>query len=204
MTGMTGEQQAGERQEPLRRVRAALTTRPALLAGSLSLAFAVTSTTWQGAGAVFRSSGTNGTNAYAAGTVVISDSQSGTKLFNVTGLQPGSTGTACLTVTYSGSLSATVKLRAAITGTLGTYLTVTLARGTGTCASFGSVTTLYNGLASTLATSNGTYASGLGAWAVTGGLTTALPYRLTYTLNADNAAVSTSSDLTLTWEAQTP
>lgn len=169
---------------------------------ALGAALAVTSGTWQGAGAVFRSASGNGANSYAVGTVVLTDSRSGTALVNVTALQPGSTGNACLTVSYSGSLNSVVKVRAAITGSLGSYLNVTLDRGSGTCAAFGTVTNLYTGLASALASSYPTYASGLGSWVVTGGATTTLPFKLTYTVAADNGAQGTSSNLTLTWEAQ--
>ncbi len=184
-------------------VRARTVRRASVLGSTLLVTLCAAAGAWDVAGAVFARTTGNGPTSYAAGTVVLTNSAAGVALFNVTALQPGSLpATQCLTVSYSGSLAAAVKVRAAITGGLGAFLTVTLERGTGTCAAFGASTQLYSGLASTLASTNATYATGLGSWAVAGGSTTTQPFRLTYQLANTNSAQGLSSNLTLTWEAQ--
>ncbi|MDP9398640.1 MAG: hypothetical protein M3P96_12860 [Actinomycetota bacterium] len=73
----------------------------------------------------------NGPNTWSAGTVAISDDDTGSAMFTATALRPNDTGNKCILVTYNGSLAASVKLYAAATGTLGTYLDLTVQKGTG-------------------------------------------------------------------------
>ncbi len=73
---------------------------------------------------------------FAAGTVQVSDDDSGTAMFNLTGAKPGTIIQKCLKVTYGGSLSAQVRLFSDSTiGALGPYLNLTITPGSG--GSFG-------------------------------------------------------------------
>ena len=64
---------------------------------------------WQASNAAFTATTNDGVNSFAAGTVALSDNDLGTALFSATNLKPGSTGQACIRVTYSGTLAAGVR-----------------------------------------------------------------------------------------------
>src|SRR5690348_9808032 len=91
---------------------------------------------WHGSHAAFSGTTTNGPNTWAAGSVRFGPNNPVSAAVNVTGLQPGSTGAACVALTYTGTLSAPVKLYlrdADLSGTgLGAYLTLQVQEGTGT------------------------------------------------------------------------
>lgn len=148
----------------------------------------------------------NAGNGWNTGTVSLADDTAGVATFNnVTGLVPGSSGSTCVLVTYTGTVAATVVLYTRnYAGALGPYLNLTVETGAGpTCAGFGAASTVFSGTLETLRTSATGFASGLpaaGAWtpAATG---TAKPYRFTYTLTADNAAQSATAAFDLVWEA---
>lgn len=82
--------------------------------GALGLA-AVGVLVVQGSEAAFTASTTNTGNSVTAGTVVLTDSDAGTALFSIDNLNHGEVLTRCITVTYSGSLVADVKLHADVT-----------------------------------------------------------------------------------------
>ena len=65
---------------------------------------------WNASSSAFRAETSNGTNNWASGTVAISDDDTGSAMFNVSGLKPGDTGTRCIAVTYEGALAAAVEL----------------------------------------------------------------------------------------------
>src|SRR2546428_377185 len=89
----------------------------------------------------FSSTTSNSGNSFSAGTVVISDNDSNSAMYSVSNAKPGDSASACITVTYSGSLAANVKLYTASTiGSLGSHLTLVVTQGTGT-VSFGSACT---------------------------------------------------------------
>jgi hypothetical protein len=160
---------------------------------------------WNASSSAFQATTTNGTNSWAAGTVAISDDDSGSAMFNATGLKPGDTGAKCILVTYGGSLAATVKLYSAVTGTLGQYLDLTVEQGTGGtssgCGSFAAESTLYSGTLSGFGTAATNFANGVGSW-TPGGAGATKAYRFTYTLQNNNAAQGLSASATFTWEAQ--
>ena len=66
------------------------------LAGSMMI--------WQSSRAAFTATTSNTNDTFAAGTVTITDS-TGTALFSPSNLKPSSTGTACIGVEYTGSLT---------------------------------------------------------------------------------------------------
>jgi hypothetical protein len=82
----------------------------------------------------FTSTTENPGNEFTAGTVVLDSNGTGSALFSLLGMQPGSTDTKCLTVTYTGTLDALVRLYATTTSTttakdLSPYLDVSVTRG---------------------------------------------------------------------------
>jgi hypothetical protein len=168
----------------------------------------------------FSATTANEANSFQSGSVVLSDDDSNTSMFALTGLKPGEPGAAgakCIKVTYGGSLPASVKLYGSTTaGTLGTYLNVKVTRGTMATSNFPSCTgftadvteyiggqgggVVYN---DTLANFPSTYAAGIAhpstAW--TNG--TAAVYRFEVAVQDNNNAQSKSATgVSFTWEAQ--
>ena len=86
---------------------------------------------WRSSGAAFAGTTASPASSWAAGTVSLSDDDSGTALFSATGLKPGATGQKCITVTYGGTVAAgDVRIYgAAPTGTLGPDVLLTVAVG---------------------------------------------------------------------------
>jgi Concanavalin A-like lectin/glucanases superfamily len=112
----------------------------AVLAGVLGGTCLLTTTT----SAVFWVSTSNSGNSEGAGSVVLSDDDGGAGIFSMSGSVPGDTQTKCVTVTYSGTLGAQVRLYASAGGTgLGAYMTAKITRGafgtppgSGSCTGF--------------------------------------------------------------------
>ncbi len=180
--------------------------------------------------AAFTGTTENAGNAWAAGTVSLTDNDSGAALFSTSAStaikKPGDTETKCIEVTYSGSItpSAAVKLYASVTdsdggggGTgdalkLSDNLDVVITMGAkgATCTLFGTGTSVYSG---TLAAMPTTFAGGSATWTpvLTDDTTTALvderdkvrPFQIKVTLNsaAPNDAQGDSSTAKFTWEA---
>jgi hypothetical protein len=160
---------------------------------------------WSASNAAFTATTSNGTNSWTSGTVVLNSDDSGTAMFNATGLKPGSTATKCIAVTYTGNLASSVKLYpASYTGTLGTYLDLTVEQGTGGgfagCGGF-SGTTIYSGTLANIVSNSTGFTTGVGNWTPSANPTTQV-YRFTYTLEDNNAAKNLTSTCAFTWEDQ--
>jgi predicted ribosomally synthesized peptide with SipW-like signal peptide len=159
--------------------------------------------------AAFSDTTDNTGNAFSAGTVALSDNDSGVAMFTASNLKPGDSEVGCIEVTYSGSLDADIRLYGAVTGGDGleAYLDLTVERGSGTCAAFGTSTAVWtNGtdgdLGAFMAAATD-YANGADDWAVTGGTPDdTVPYRFTVVQQDDNAAQGLSSTASFTFEAQ--
>jgi predicted ribosomally synthesized peptide with SipW-like signal peptide len=80
--------------------------------------------------AAFTSVGSSASNTIESGTVAISDNDVGAALLTLTLAKPGDSDTGCIEVTYSGSLDSSVRLYADASGAAGSYLTLTVTRGT--------------------------------------------------------------------------
>lgn len=102
--------------------------------------------------AALNSATSNENNSLAAGSVLIDDNDGGTAMFSLSGLEPGGTDTACIKVTSTGSLDASVRLYGTTTGTgLDQYASLTVTRGTYTapepafdsCTNFSADSTTY-------------------------------------------------------------
>jgi predicted ribosomally synthesized peptide with SipW-like signal peptide len=163
---------------------------------------------------------TNPGNTFTAGTVTISDNDTGTSALSLTNAKPGDVTTGCVVVTYGGSLPATVRLYSTTTGTgLDAYLTLKITRGTisgtpapGSCTNFVADSTSWIGAGAGIifsATLSGFPANSAGASAEpaastpetwTQGETHA--YRLDVTVQNDNAAQGKTATESFAWEAQ--
>lgn len=159
---------------------------------------------------------TDSSGTWSAGTVALSDDDgTGQVAFtNSSTMVPGSTDRACITVTYDGNVASSVKLYGATTFTstadLGQYLNVTIDEvtitGTDTCAAPTTTTNIYTG---TVSVNTGAFTVAHTGWA--NGLTSSFApstagskqiYRITVTLQDNNAAQSQNTTTTFTWEAQ--
>lgn len=153
-------------------------------------------------------------NNLAAGTVALADDDTGSALFSLTNLKPGSSGSRCIAVTSSGSLPSSVKLYATdavTTKSLSTYVSWTVTQGTGgtysSCSGFtalSSGSSLYSGTLAAFTGSATTYGSGVGSWAPTGGTSDTRTFQLAYAVSSTTPDTAQGGTATfgLTWEAQ--
>ena len=166
----------------------------------------------------FSSTATNSGNAFAAGTVLIADNDVGSAMLSLANAQPGATDTSCMLITYSGSLSSTVRLYGSTAGALTPYLTLTITRGTDAtpvfddCAGFAADATDYIGsgagviyqgaLSGFPATYAGAIVDPIPGSPETWTASEARVYRFAITLADDNAAQGQSATASFNWEAR--
>lgn len=199
--------QPPRRAAPSSRLRHAVVAATAILGLTASGLFV-----WRGTEAVFSATTENGPNSFSTAAISLSDDDSGGVAFNATNLAPGSTGTQCITVSYTSTIQANgVRLYATSysdTGGLAAAITLTVTEGSGGswagCAA-PTGTSIYNGTLAAFGTTRtdyatGVYVSGAGAWQPIGTAQTKV-YRIGYTVGS-SAPMSASSTLTFTWEAQ--
>jgi hypothetical protein len=86
--------------------------------------------------AAFTSVGSNPSDTIESGTVNITDNDVGAQLLTLTLAKPGDSDTGCIEVTYNGSLDSSVRLYADASGAAGSYLTLTVTRGTDATPAF--------------------------------------------------------------------
>lgn len=162
----------------------------------------------------FSSSTENPGNKIDAGTVVLSDNDSGSALYDVAGAKPGDTVDRCITVAYSGSLASSVKLYLPdAVGPLAQYVNMKVTAGTDASPSFGDCTgfvadgsALFNSTLAAFRTAHTGWANGLGynpggdsKWDQGDAVT----YRVELTLQDDNAAQGLATGThRLMWEAR--
>ena len=186
---------------PRRRGRALLVVAAGLVTGAVLV--------WNASDATFTATTSSGVSSWSAGSVAVADDDASTAMFALSNLIPGSTGSRCVVVTYTGSVAASVRLYATAgssAGTLGGYLDLVVEQGTGGsftggCGAFTPGATLYSGTLAGFAAGATSFAAGLGTFAPTGSGQAAV-YRFTYTLQDDNAAQGRSGALGFTWEAR--
>jgi hypothetical protein len=166
----------------------------------------------------FSRSTANPGNSFAAGTVTVSDNDAGAAMLSLSSAQPGNSDTSCIRVLYSGSLDATIRLYATVSGSLAPYLALTVTRGTDaspafdSCSSFTADTTnylgsgagvIFSGLLSAFPTS---YSAGivdpLSGAPETWTTSEVHSYRVTISLNNDPAAQGLSATASFVWEAR--
>ncbi len=161
-----------------------------------------------GSRAAFNSTTSNGSNSFAAGTVVLSDDDAGSVMFNLSGMKPGDTATKCINVSYTGSLPANVHLYGSVAGGLGAYLDTTVDIGSGAaggassdCTGFVSSANLFGGTLTGFGAAHSNFGNGAAGFDGATNPSTR-SYRVTVTLQDNNAAQGQSSTATFTWEAQ--
>ena len=164
--------------------------------------------------AAFSGKVSNQANSMGAGTVVLTDDDSGSAMFSVSNIKPGSTGSRCIAVTSSGTLPSAVKLYSpdlATTKSLSGYITLTVTQGTGgsysSCSGFtalSSGSSVYSGLLSSFGSSATSYATGLGSWAPTGNGSETRTFQFAYAVSTSTPDTAQGGTATfgLTWEAQ--
>jgi hypothetical protein len=181
----------------------------------VSIVAAVTAT---GTYAAFSGTTANPSNAFAAGTVTISDNDAGGSLLSLSSATPGNSSTGCIKITYSGSLNANVHLYGSSTGSLPSYLTLTVTRGTdsspsfASCANFTADSTDYIGsgagviYSGNLSAFPSAYAAGLvdptSGSPATWSTSDAHSYKFVVTVQNNAAAQGLSSTASFTWEAR--
>jgi predicted ribosomally synthesized peptide with SipW-like signal peptide len=160
--------------------------------------------------AAFSATTSNPNNSITAGTVSISDNDGGTALYSVTNQKPGDYAESCIRVTYTGSVTNSVKLyRSAFTGGSGldSYIDLAITKGTGTaadCSDFSGSTSVYSGTLTALGSNWAggvalTNASNAASWAQNDAVT----YRVRATLQDNNAAQGLATGThSLVFEAQ--
>ena len=178
----------------------------------------VAAVTGTGTYAAFSGTTSNPSNAFAAGTVTISDNDSGGSLLSLSNATPGNSSTGCIKITYSGSLNANIHLYGSASGSLPSYLTLTVTRGTdsspsfASCSNFTSDSTNYIGsgagviYSGNLSAFPGSYASGVvdptSGSPATWSTSDAHSYRFVVTVQNNAAAQGLSSNASFTWEAR--
>lgn len=175
----------------------------AVLAGVLGSGAMV----WTASNAAFSGTTTNPSNSWSAGTVSLTDDDSGTAMFTATGLTPASAAlTKCIVVTYGGSVAAPVKLYAAAPGGtgLGTYLNLDIEIGTvGTFANCGAFVgaSIYSGTVA-LFSAKTDYTTGVATtWTPTAAAQTRV-FKFTVSVIDNNAGNGLTCTMPFTWEAQ--
>lgn len=156
--------------------------------------------------AAFSATTVNTSNSFATGSVVLTDDDTGSAMFSLTGMKPGTTYTNCITVTYSGTLTpATVKLYGSTTSTLDTYLDAVIDVGTGgsfgDCTGFSLTTNLYTGTLANFDATHTNFATGVTAFTAATN-PTVRTVRFQIDVQDNNAAQSLSSTADFTFEAQ--
>lgn len=182
---------------PLKRLAASL-----LVVGGLG-SFAVNGTL-----AAFSPLARADAQGFSAGTVYLTSDGGGKALFPLVKAEPGATTTSYTSLTYGGTLPASVRLHGSLSGTgLARFLTVTVTRGTGRERGFVPDATDYTGGGSgvlyrgTLAAFPEDFEGGVvdpGVWQP--GETHA--YRFEVTLSDDPAAAGRSASADFLWEAR--
>lgn len=160
----------------------------------------------------FSSTTSNSNNQFASGSVIIADNDAGSAMYSVSGKKPGDSVQACITLTYTGTLAADVKVYTTSTiGSLGQYLDMTIDKGSGSptfpgCTGFSLQSNIFTGTLQSFASAHNVYSNGVLAYP--GSQTQwnqndTLVYRFTLTLQDNNNAQGLTTGLhAFTWEAQ--
>ncbi|MCL8027351.1 hypothetical protein [Nocardioides bruguierae] len=165
---------------------------------------------YQASSSAYTSTTANAGNSWSSGVVSITDDDTGTALFTVNGLKPGSAGEACIKVSSTSTVAGSVKLYAtgySTTNNLAASLDLTVQEGTGgtfpSCAGFVSSSTAYTGTLAGFSTKT-SFGTGVGSWSLTGTPTETRVYRIAYSLDAaaPDSTQGGTAGLGFTWEAQ--
>lgn len=163
--------------------------------------------------AAFSDTTDNSNNSFTTGTVDLVDDDSGSAAFTVTNMVPGGSVTRCILVTYQGTIPDPGPVRFysggfADSGTLGSYLNLTVEEGTGgdfsTCTGFTASGTIESATLTQFNTDHTNYSNGAGTWNPSG-TPESRTYRITVQLSAStpsNQQGQSVTNLVFTWETQ--
>lgn len=159
----------------------------------------------------FSDTTSNTSNSVSAGTVAIEDDDSGSVMFNVSGMLPNDTAVNCIVVTYQGNTAPSSPIQLYRSGAntgdgLDQYLDLDIEVGTGgsfgDCTGFSSSSTLFDNTLQNFASTHQDFAGALGTGWTPTGAGQARTFRVTLTLQDDNAAQGLSAGFGFTWEAR--
>jgi hypothetical protein len=154
---------------------------------------------------------------FGMGTVVLSDDDAGGATVSLVLAQPGDTSIGCIDVSYTGSIDASTRLYASVSGGLGPYITLVVTRGTLSAPSFNSCTSFVADTPDYIGAGQGVVYSGLlssypDSWTTgiidppsspqTWHTGDAHAYRIQVTLTNDSGAEGESAAVDFDWEAQ--
>ena len=158
--------------------------------------------------AAFSDTTDNTANSFATGSVILNDDDSGSAMFSVSDMSPGSPVVECIDVTYTGSIvPATVRMYGASGGTgLAGYLDTTIEMGTGgvfgDCSSFvPSGPAIYVGTIDGFSTAHSNWATGLATFAPAANPDNRV-FRITVDVQNDPLAQGLTATADFTFEAQ--
>jgi predicted ribosomally synthesized peptide with SipW-like signal peptide len=172
-----------------------------------------------GTWSAFTSTSANPGNTFASGTVVLTDDDGGNAMVSLAAAKPGMSDTACIQVTFNGTLPSLVRMSGTTTGTgLDSYIDLTVTRGTlsapsfDSCATFGADATnyigagagvVYNGTLEAFPDSAaGSILDPRAATAETWTQGESHAYKITVTLRDDNLAQGLTATQNFFWEAR--
>ena len=164
----------------------------------------------------FSATTVNAGNTFDAGTVVLTDNDANTAMYNITDAKPNDVVVRCIRVTYSGTLPSTVRLYTTTpVNPFGQYVTLSIDKGTmpgattfPNCTGFtpDAVPNIFTGTLSSFGTGRTNFATGVPAnpgAAVQWVNNDTVVYRFTLTMQDNALAVGGSSGVhSFTWEAQ--
>jgi hypothetical protein len=192
------------------RMRSGGWIKPTAIAVALAGVAASGVIVWSASYAAFSAATSTASNSFSGGAVSMSDDDSGSAMFNASGLTPASSAIVeCIAVTYGGSVTAPVKLYGAAPGGtgLGTYLNLTVEMGTvgtsASCGAFSAASTPFpTATLASFAAAYTNYGNGLSTgWSPTGAAQTRV-FRFTVSLINNSSANGLSCTMPFTWEAQ--
>lgn len=193
---------------PQRQAASLRLTKVAAFASSLLFVSFLVLGTSRGA---FSDTTSNVSNSASAGSISIEDDDSGSVMFNVSGMVPNDTAINCIEVTYQGDVTPSSAIQlyrsGANTGSgLDQYLDLDIEIGTGgsfgSCAGFSASSTLFNNTLQNFAATHLDFASAIGTGWTPTGAGQSRTFRFTLTLQDDNAAQGLSAGFGFTWEAR--
>ena len=148
----------------------------------------------------------------SAASVSLVDDDSGTSMFSVSGMIPNQTIQECIRVTYNGDLTPAAAVQmyraGAITGTgLDQYLDLVIELGSGgnfgDCTGFSATSTIFTGnTLQNFATTHTNYAGALSTGWTPTGAGQFRTFRISMTLQNNNAAQGLTATFGFTWEVQ--
>ena len=160
----------------------------------------------------------NPSNRFSTGTVIIGDNSFGFTLFTLSAADPGSSASGCIQVQSTGSVASTVHLYGSASGSLASYINLTVTRGTDSSPSYASCTNFTADGTNYLGSGNGVIYSGtLAAYPASyaSGIVDPIAsspeswtqneqhsYKITATLQSNNAAQGLTASATFAWEAR--